>query len=489
VERRTISGHLKGKLGYMSPEQVMGLELDARSDLFTLGIVFAELLTLRPLFMGPSEIDTLTRIRDADVRSLKEDPSIPPDVLMVLLRALAQLPDVRYEGARAFANDIEELARHRGMSLGAPRLAAWMENLGGYSWHPPTAHDAPTPVVAPARLGLPATSDLVVRPGEAGPPSSVYRVELTDGSVLGPMSYARLAELFATGGAAISCRVSRDDGPFGPAGALPELQRFVTGSTLMWEGDESWSQRARVALDRMCLPGWLFRLAAERRTGAILLRDGLRRKKVYLVDGAPEFAASTDKRELLGEHLIKERGLLRVEVELARSMLPRYGGRLGDALVGLGVLRPVELVRAIHEQTIERYLELFRWAHGEFAFDPGASSGEEAFPLGTAPFDLVGRGVRESYSHEEISGWLAALGGAIAAPAHNPLLRRDVLRWTPGEERALAALDAPVPTDAFLAREGARPDVGPRDAARALFLGVSFGVLEIDGFRSLDLPA
>ncbi len=48
-ERRTDAGQLKGKLGYMSPEQVVGKELDARSDLFTLGIVLAEMITLRTM--------------------------------------------------------------------------------------------------------------------------------------------------------------------------------------------------------------------------------------------------------------------------------------------------------------------------------------------------------------------------------------------------------------------------------------------------------
>ncbi len=48
IERRTDAGQLKGKLGYMSPEQVVGRELDARSDIFTLGIVLAEMLILRP---------------------------------------------------------------------------------------------------------------------------------------------------------------------------------------------------------------------------------------------------------------------------------------------------------------------------------------------------------------------------------------------------------------------------------------------------------
>src|SRR5271166_4339284 len=67
IERRTDAGQLKGKLGYMSPEQVLGRELDARSDIFTMGIVLGEMLILRPLFGGGKELDVLIRIRDADL--------------------------------------------------------------------------------------------------------------------------------------------------------------------------------------------------------------------------------------------------------------------------------------------------------------------------------------------------------------------------------------------------------------------------------------
>src|SRR5450755_4066436 len=78
IERRTDAGQLKGKLGYMSPEQVVGRELDARSDLFTLGIVLAELVMLRPLFAGGSELDVLMRIRDADLTALDRSASRIP---------------------------------------------------------------------------------------------------------------------------------------------------------------------------------------------------------------------------------------------------------------------------------------------------------------------------------------------------------------------------------------------------------------------------
>ena len=116
---------------------------------------------------------------------------------------------------------------------------------------------------------------------------------------------------------------------------------------------------------------------------------------------------STDKRELLGEFLIARGQVLRMEVEMALAMLPRFGGRLGDALVGLGVLRPIELFRAIHDQTQERFLEIFRWRTGEIGFARGARSQEETFPLGVDPYELIARGVREGYSVQELEAILA----------------------------------------------------------------------------------
>src|ERR1700744_740049 len=90
IERRTDAGQLKGKLGYMSPEQVVGRELDARSDLFTAGIVFAEMLILRPLFSGGQELDVLMRIRDADISPIDRTTTrVPDDERAILFRALA----------------------------------------------------------------------------------------------------------------------------------------------------------------------------------------------------------------------------------------------------------------------------------------------------------------------------------------------------------------------------------------------------------------
>src|SRR5262249_2404318 len=130
-ERRTDAGQLKGKLGYMSPEQVVGRDLDARSDIFTLGIVLAEMLILRPLFSGGKELDVLLRIRDADLSAIDRSGSrVPDDVRSLLFPALARDPLLRWPTAAAFSEAVEEVVRRRRLQVGPSRLAMFIEKMG-----------------------------------------------------------------------------------------------------------------------------------------------------------------------------------------------------------------------------------------------------------------------------------------------------------------------------------------------------------------------
>ena len=64
---KTQAGVLKGKFGYMSPEQVRGLEIDRRSDIFAVGILMYEMITGKRLFLGESDFSTLEKVRNAEV--------------------------------------------------------------------------------------------------------------------------------------------------------------------------------------------------------------------------------------------------------------------------------------------------------------------------------------------------------------------------------------------------------------------------------------
>ncbi len=130
-ERRTDQGQLKGKLGYMSPEQVTGRELDAKSDQFTAAIVLAELLTARPLFSGPREMDVLVKIRDADLATLdRHGHHIPGDLMSVLKRALMRRKEERFRTTTEYVDALEEVARNRRLSAGPQSLVEWLQRVG-----------------------------------------------------------------------------------------------------------------------------------------------------------------------------------------------------------------------------------------------------------------------------------------------------------------------------------------------------------------------
>ncbi|MCB9590387.1 MAG: protein kinase [Polyangiaceae bacterium] len=127
LDRRTLPGELKGKLGYMSPEQVIGGEVDARSDLFTLGIVLAEMLLARPLFPGRNELDVLSRIYDGDLGVLERHGSALPPVLHELLRrALARDPRDRFAGAREFREEVHAAMARLGLAPNDTVLLPWL---------------------------------------------------------------------------------------------------------------------------------------------------------------------------------------------------------------------------------------------------------------------------------------------------------------------------------------------------------------------------
>ncbi len=96
---RTMTGNLKGKIAYMSPEQIRDDPLDRRSDIFSLGVVLWELLTLRRLFRRKNEAATLQAILSAPADPPSKYRAIPRELDSIARRALAINPDDRFQTA------------------------------------------------------------------------------------------------------------------------------------------------------------------------------------------------------------------------------------------------------------------------------------------------------------------------------------------------------------------------------------------------------
>ncbi len=110
---RTAVSSVKGSIGYMAPEQLSGLPVDARSDIFSLGVVLHQCLTGVRLFYAPKpEDELLAPIRQEARPPSRRNPDVSPQLDGVVLKALAKQPDQRYPTALAFARGIEEAVGH-----------------------------------------------------------------------------------------------------------------------------------------------------------------------------------------------------------------------------------------------------------------------------------------------------------------------------------------------------------------------------------------
>jgi serine/threonine-protein kinase len=103
----TKAGTLKGKFGYMSPEQSDGMPIDLRTDIFSLGIVLWELLANDRLFTSSSEAAILRKIRECQIPSIhKINPSVPPELERIVNKALAKDKSLRYQTSAALHRDL-----------------------------------------------------------------------------------------------------------------------------------------------------------------------------------------------------------------------------------------------------------------------------------------------------------------------------------------------------------------------------------------------
>jgi serine/threonine-protein kinase len=103
----TKAGTLKGKFGYMSPEQADGFAIDLRTDIFSLGIVIWEMLANDRLFTSSSEAAILRKIRECQIPGIRKiNPSIPPELERIVNKALAKDKSLRYQTAAALHRDL-----------------------------------------------------------------------------------------------------------------------------------------------------------------------------------------------------------------------------------------------------------------------------------------------------------------------------------------------------------------------------------------------
>jgi len=127
---RTEAGVIRGKLSYMSPEQANGDELDARSDIFSTGIVLYELTTGVSLFDGDNAAQTIRMVLEKEIPSPREvDPDYPPALEGIVMGALERRPSDRIASAEELASSLRAFLAMRGETVEPDELGAFVRQL------------------------------------------------------------------------------------------------------------------------------------------------------------------------------------------------------------------------------------------------------------------------------------------------------------------------------------------------------------------------
>jgi serine/threonine-protein kinase len=497
---KSKTGTLKGKYGYMSPEQVIEQNLDARSDVFSVGVVLAELLTGRRLFAAANELDVLLMVRDAKLtRYEKYGSDIESSLSEIVKKALKKSVDERWQSAGQFRDALAEWLfehRHRvtpkalsdvvvelrdaviarrtkavetmAEEMALDRMpvedAAPMIIMDGgdsmpivsMTYESVTSDEPPPARISVSELAAAAHAKATTPPPL--PPSS-RRAETVAGRPKQPATpppppgfRPPTVTPIATLGRA--SRVTVDDGQGGiidgpiadtisaavEAITLPDDPQLEDSQLRIFEDVEEPSARSRdiklpspEELARVQPPTpptlaeideppddagefhltsplrVLFRLMTSRTTGLLVVAVGGIKKEIYVRDGQPEYVSSNVASELFGNYLVSKAVLSDGELAMALAMMPHYGGKLGDTLVGLGLLKPLEVFRHLTRQVRAKIIDVCTWNRGGFGWYAGRENPREAFPLDFNAFEILGAGAM-ALSESHVDGWLAKHG-------------------------------------------------------------------------------
>ena len=127
---KTVTGEVKGKFAYMAPEQLEIGDLDRRVDVWALGVVLWELLTLQRLFRRQTDMATMRAITMDEIKppsAVRE--SVPKELDEIVMKALSRDREGRHATARELSTDLVRFLGKQGDPVGLADIAGWMEQL------------------------------------------------------------------------------------------------------------------------------------------------------------------------------------------------------------------------------------------------------------------------------------------------------------------------------------------------------------------------
>jgi serine/threonine-protein kinase len=459
---RTAATALKGKFAYLAPEQVAGEPFDQRADLFSMAVVLTEMLLGKPLFAGSGQLAVLLAIRDCRIDPLRDArATLPVGLFDVLERALAREPQARFATAAALSEALAPFDPSPDAAqteLGA--LVRWVQSASSVDQMQAVREEAAKMRARDAVGDRRETRD----ENEAERPTGEYAtipslVVTGTGKNFGPWSFARLVEAIATGHVGRGDMVDYMGRGLTPIESIDELSRFLPALTTAQTNPVAGVGAPDFVDDvsSAALVRVLLRVVESDATGVLFAegptesRRGTRlgaspqgeggRKELYFVAGKLHHVASNNASELLGEYLARRGSISREELDFALAVLPRYGGRMGDTLIALGLASSLDMFRAIRDQGRDRLVDLFQWRTGKLTFYSGQTAPHVEFPLDLELPTLILAGVEAAEPGETpLEAWRDRLDQVIGpATSVRPKLRAAA--WPPIVKRVLELSD------------------------------------------------
>jgi len=480
----TRAGTMKGKLGYMSPEQVLGQPVDARSDLFGVGIMLYEMLAMNRLFKADTELETMMAVRDAAVEApLASLPISVSEGLRGLLRTtLARRPEDRFQTARELSEALTDLLFESKIRVTSADMGRFMRSVFAKEIEEEGARRALVdqqveesgPIEeAPSRpsgehLAL-AAPHLRPRfptgPRRVWSRESLFRIRRSSGSVTDPMGLTGVIRLIDQDALEYDDQVSIDGGAWESA---PEVVAVLQGEAPGMARDARPDFSGRFT--QVDFPRLIYRYAATRATGRMRLWDGARQKEIYWRTGRPEYVTSTQKHELLGEYLVARRLLTRKQLSQTLGVLAEFNGRMGDALLHLKMMAAADLFSALGGHVKEKLLDLFAWPGGEYAFYGGEHTSTQIVPMELGAWPLLNEGVVKEVPSSVIQRHLEPAFFRPVERLRHRLLDPAQLELTPLQTRIWNAVAHGAALDRQLGRLLAIPGAREIDVYQVIFL-------------------
>ncbi|HET9622671.1 MAG TPA: serine/threonine-protein kinase [Kofleriaceae bacterium] len=409
AERRhkTEAGTLKGKYGYMSPEQVSGSELDFRSDLFSVGILLAEMVMARRLFTSTNDLDILLMVRDARLDRLHKYASeFPLELRVLTTRALQRRPEDRWQSAAQFRDALDEWIR-RTTRVSSRELAS----LLGKVINAPTVDLDGVPAVLP-------DEDVAL----SGPMTRMSQAQAE-------IETARARAAFIAG-EGIPTGVAGDIASSGvmQIGAIEEDDVAAGAATA---GEAAAGPREEGEIAQTSVLRVVYRLAKAQASGMLALegRAGVL-KEAHFVDGHPQFVTSNVESERFGNYLIEQNALTPQALARATAVVHHFGGRLADTLVGLDILDPLEAYRLLAKQVAAKLAETFSWQKGRYTWTANQPNPWKARSLHIDAFRVIGTGAAQ-LAEPLIEDWLTANTKAFIV--REPILDGELAQFGLGD--------------------------------------------------------